>query len=77
VAFCCATNNQKGVGVDDRWPYPISQAMQRQTGSRIKPVPVPETPPTAPASSNGEASAQAHNSAEASRSYDVERHSKG
>ncbi len=34
--------------MDDRWPYPISQTMQRQTGSRIKPLRV-QTPPTAPA----------------------------
>jgi hypothetical protein len=33
--------------MDDRWPYPISQTMQRQTGSRIKHLPV-QTPPTAP-----------------------------
>lgn len=24
--------------MDDRWPYPVSQRMQRQTGSRIKPA---------------------------------------
>jgi hypothetical protein len=42
--------NQKkrGFGVDDRWPYPTSQTMQRQTGSRVKTLPVPGTPPTAP-----------------------------
>jgi hypothetical protein len=34
--------------VDDRWPYPISQTMQRQTGSRMKTMPVEGTPPTAP-----------------------------
>jgi hypothetical protein len=43
------TIRKKGFGVmDDRWPYPISQTMQRQTGSRIKPLRV-QTPPTAPA----------------------------
>lgn len=30
--------------MDDRWPYPVSQRMQRQTGSHIKPV--LGTPPT-------------------------------
>jgi hypothetical protein len=34
--------------VDDRWPYPVSQIMQRQTGSRVRPLPIPGTPPIAP-----------------------------
>jgi hypothetical protein len=43
------TIRKNGVfGVDDRWPYPISQVMQRQTGSRKKTATVPGTPSIAP-----------------------------
>jgi len=48
------TIRKKGFGVNDRWPYPISQTMQRQTGSRIKPLSVPKTPLPAAKTGAGE-----------------------
>lgn len=74
-----ATNNQKkkGFGVDDRWPYPISQTMQRQTGSRVKPLLVPGTPPIVPASHKGNKDgSKEDNSAEPSHAGEVAQHSK-